>query len=281
MVESFKKNGGKNTIMNIYHSMNQMLTYIENQLTSEINYEELAHFLGTNSFTMQRLFSLLCDISLADYIRKRRLSNAGVDLWQTKSKVMEIATKYQYENATSFSRAFEKFHGIKPSEVRKNPKSLTIYPKLLFEEKQETHRNITYTIQEKEEFTLYGTKMKTHESTAKNDIPLFHQKMNKVYGIKDTKYGMTIYEDRFQSQELEYWILLSEPQKGLKPYTVPKSKWLVFSISSRQAKDIQKTIEEFYVHFFPSCQYQIRNLPELEYYHGSQTEFMVPIEENE
>ena len=64
----------------------------------------------------------------------RRLSEAGFDIYKSNSKIIDIALKYQYENPTSFSRAFEKFHGIKPSQVKSHPEKLKVYTKIVFNE---------------------------------------------------------------------------------------------------------------------------------------------------
>ena len=58
---------------------------------------------------MQRIFSLLCDCTISEYTRKRRLSNAGFDVYKNEEKIINIALKYQYDNATSFSRALKNF----------------------------------------------------------------------------------------------------------------------------------------------------------------------------
>ena len=153
--------------MNVYKSLNEV------NLENEISYTKLAQILGVNEYTMQSVFSLLCNISLSEYIRKRRLSNAGYDLSQTNEKIMDIAIKYQYDNATSFSRAFEKFHGIKPSEVRKNPEKLKLYTKLHFNEQYECNKNINYTIIEKDELILYGKYKITNNEEIGNIAPKF------------------------------------------------------------------------------------------------------------
>lgn len=88
--------------MNIYKNLNDITKYIENNLENEIDYKVLAKFLGVNVYTMQRLFTMLANISLSEYIRKRRLSNAGFDLASSNTKVIDLAIKYQYNNATSF-----------------------------------------------------------------------------------------------------------------------------------------------------------------------------------
>ncbi len=60
--------------MNIYKCLNEITRYIDDNLENEINYDVLAKIMGVNSYTMQRIFSLIAGISLAEYIRKRRLS---------------------------------------------------------------------------------------------------------------------------------------------------------------------------------------------------------------
>lgn len=267
--------------MNIYQSLNQMIQYIEEHLEQEISLQELARILGTNEYTMQKLFSLLCNISLADYIRKRRLSCAGSDLFQSKEKLIDIALKYQYENPTSFSRAFEKFHGMKPSQVKDAPERLQFYAKLVFNENVSLPQNIEYHIEKKEAFSLYGIGMKTSQSSIGSDAPRYFQEMRKKYANRygEFDYGMTVYENRFYSDQLEYWVLYNKSTPGFTHYTIPESYWIVFHIPSENPKDIQETTAQFYLSFAPSSGYVFRNLPELEYYHDSVTEFMIPIEE--
>ena len=95
--------------MNIYRSLNEAVSYVEENLENEIKYDKIAQILCTNEYSAKRIFSLLSNVSLSEYIRNRRLSNAGFDLYKGEEKLIDIAIKYQYDSATSFSRAFEKF----------------------------------------------------------------------------------------------------------------------------------------------------------------------------
>ena len=88
--------------MNIYKSLNEVTQYIDQNLSEEINYDVLAKMLAVNTYTMQRLFTMIAGVSLSEYIRKRRLSSAGYDIYTNNMKVIDIAVKYQYNNATSF-----------------------------------------------------------------------------------------------------------------------------------------------------------------------------------
>ena len=199
-------------MVNIYHSMNQVLDYIENNLEEKIEYANLAKILGVNEYTMRTIFSMICNIPIAEYIRKRRLSNAGIDLCTQNSKIIDIAIKYQYDSATAFSRAFEKFYGVKPSEVKKNHTNLKVYPKIVFSEVKIEQPNFEYSIVEMEELTLYGNGIRTTKNKIKSDAVDFWKEMDKKYSKKYGRadYGMTVYEDRFNSDKCEYWILYNK-----------------------------------------------------------------------
>ena len=267
--------------MNIYTELNKVIEYIENNLEENIEYQELSKILGVNEYTMQRLFSLLCNVSLAEYIRNRRLSNAGFYLQNSNNKIIDIAVKYQYESATACSRAFEKFHGIKPSVVKENPEKLKIFTKIVFQEIQPVQNSIEYSIVTHDELVLYGKGIKTTESQIGKDAPIFFQKFRKKYCEKydEPNYGMTIYEKRFESNQLEYWVSYDREIEELEKNVIPKSKWLVLKIPSQEAKDIQEITCRFYVDFLPSSKYKLKDIPELEYYHDDITELLVAIED--
>lgn len=263
--------------MNIYKSLNEITKYIDDNLEEKIDYEVLAKIIGVNSYTMQRIFSLIAGISISEYIRKRRLSNAGYDLYESNLKIIDIAVKYQYDNATSFSRAFENFHNIKPSQVNKLSK-LKNFPRIIFNEEIKTTNELEYEIIEKEELVLYGAGIKTNNENISIDAPRFFEEMeinNNKYG--KIKFGMVTYEDELRKYCNGYYVLYDKKNKELEKIVIPKSKWLVFRINSQNAKDIQEMVHKFYREFLPSCKYNLKEIPELEYYHDNLTDFLVPI----
>ncbi len=266
--------------MNIYKALNEMINYIELHLEDGIKYEKLAQILTVNEYTMRSIFSLMCNMSIAEYVRKRRLSNAGFDLSKGHEKILEIAQKYQYESATSFSRAFEKFHGIKPSSVKNHPENLKIFPPIMFDEKVESYEDVKYSIIEKEEMILYGKGMQTNYCNISKDAPAFWGKMNEKYKRQygNIKFGMVVYENRAESDNYEYWVLYDKKIDEFEKYIIPKSKWLIFNICSQEAKDIQEMSHKFYAKILPILKYNLRNIPEMEYYHDNITEFWIPIE---
>lgn len=70
--------------------MNGALDYIENNLSGEIHLEEVARRACCSSFNFQRMFSFMADVSLADYIRRRRLSMAAMELLTTGRRSLTL-----------------------------------------------------------------------------------------------------------------------------------------------------------------------------------------------
>lgn len=106
------------------------INYIENHLTDEIDYEEVAKQSFSSGYHFQRIFGILCGYTLGEYIRLRRLSLAGAELANEKAKVIDVAMKYGYDSPDSFAKAFQKFHGITPSEARRNGQMLKSFSRL-------------------------------------------------------------------------------------------------------------------------------------------------------
>lgn len=264
-------------MLNIYKDLNQITEYIDKNLEEKISYEVLAKMLGVNVYTMQRLFTMIAGISLSEYIRKRRLSNAGYDLYEDSLKVIDIAVKYQYDNATSFSRAFEKFHGIKPSLVNKETKFKN-FPRIVFNENINPTTELDYEIITLDGMDLYGVGITTNNNKIGKDAPTFFRQTEDKYLSKygEVKYGMITYDiEREESQK--YYCLYDKKIEGFEHIKIPKSKWLRFRINSYNAKDIQEISNKFYSEFLPSVKYNLKELPELEYYHDGITDFLIAI----
>ena len=90
----------------------ESIDYIEDNLTDDIDYERVAALCYSSPYHFQRVFGILCGYTLGEYIRNRRLSLAGAELAATEAKVIDVALKYGYESPDSFTKAFQRFHGI-------------------------------------------------------------------------------------------------------------------------------------------------------------------------
>ena len=108
-------------------SINRAIRYMEEHLTEELSVEDVSNQAFSSSANFQRMFYLVTGITVGEYIRNRRLSQAGRDLLLARAKVVDVALKYQYNTPESFSKAFARFHGVLPSEAGKCPGQLKYF----------------------------------------------------------------------------------------------------------------------------------------------------------
>lgn len=141
--------------MNMIQSFNQTINYLETVLIDEIDEQKIAYLSGYSYPMFSRLFSILTEMTLSDYIRSRKLTQAAIDLRDTNQKIIDIAMMYGYESSDSFGTAFKNFHGFTPSEVRKGrPFRLVSRVQLALSIKG--GRNMTIRIEQKDVFTVAG-----------------------------------------------------------------------------------------------------------------------------
>ena len=119
--------------MNTFERINAVVGYIESNITNEIDYAKAAEITCCPKNQFQRFFAYITEITLSEYIRRRRLTLSAYELQQNKLKVIDIALKYGYDSHTSFARAFREFHGFSPSKARNKRMGFNVYPKLTFQ----------------------------------------------------------------------------------------------------------------------------------------------------
>jgi len=114
--------------MDWIQSVQRALNYIEaNMLDEELDNDTVAKQAYSSNANFQRIFSIVAGVTIADYIRCRRLTLAGKELADTNVKVIDTALKYCYDTPDSFTKAFARFHGVTPSEAKNNPKNLKCF----------------------------------------------------------------------------------------------------------------------------------------------------------
>lgn len=105
------------------------LEYIDNNLTESINTEELANHLYCSKSTIEKLFKYINNITIRDYIIRRRMSKAAIEMISHPEKtVLEVGLQYGYGSNEAFSRAFYSIWQVLPSEFRKNPSNYELFP---------------------------------------------------------------------------------------------------------------------------------------------------------
>jgi len=86
--------------------LNASVDYIEEHLDGDIDIARAASFASCTEGQFRRMFSYLAGMGLAEYVRKRRLSCAALDLSRGE-RVLDVAVRYGYSSPTAFNRAFQ------------------------------------------------------------------------------------------------------------------------------------------------------------------------------
>lgn len=262
--------------MDILNKWNDVVVYIEEHLDSDVDIETMSKIVAISSFHFQRMFSYMTNMTLYDYIRRRKMTKAAVDLQNPDNKIIDIALKYGYESPTAFNRAFQSMHGIAPSKARAKGVILKAYPPIIFSLSIKGESEMNYRIEEKEAFKIVGIKKQFGEN-ALRDIPLFWDEAKKANIIKkelcpllNTKImGALGVCAPIDSKRFDYYIAVattSKTPKGLSELIVPKSKWAIFEVIGPMSKAVQDMTKRIMTEWLPSSGYESLNLPDIELY---------------
>lgn len=289
--------------MNWINGIQKSLDYIENHMTDNLDYSEIAGQAYCSEFYFQRIFNALCGMTLGEYIRKRRLTLAGMELYSRKPKVIDVALKYGYESPESFTRAFTKFHGITPSEARRNGSGLKSFSRLSVKIIMKGGSTMNYKIIEKPAFKVIGV-TETHSvdgNQNRNTIPDFWNKAHATGIIEtllektcDRKYifGICYGNERTNQKTFDYSIAVECGEdivipEGYSVEEIPSRTWLVTECTGAMPEAIQKLWHEICTEFFPVSEYKPTYEMDIEVYpEGDMTnpeyksQIWIPVEKN-
>lgn len=147
---------------------NEAISYIEEHLTEEIDYEQLGRIACCSSYHFQRMFTYMAGVPLSEYIRRRKMSLAAVDLQGGNMKIIDVAGKYGYSSPTAFNRAFQTVHGIAPSAVKSEGVSVKSFPPILFKITVKGVEEMNYRIETKDAFRIVGVSVPLDKDIEKN-----------------------------------------------------------------------------------------------------------------
>lgn len=148
--------------------LNQVLGYIEEHLTEEIDVAGLTSGLGTTEYHVRRMFSSLAGMPLSEYIRRRRMTVAAADVLGG-SDLLGTAVRFGYGSTEAFNRAFRAVHGVSPADVRRDGGPFRTQSQLRFRLTIEGNTTMDTRIADQPAFRLVG-----HAAR----VPLIHEGAN-------------------------------------------------------------------------------------------------------
>ncbi|MBQ9122906.1 MAG: helix-turn-helix domain-containing protein [Lachnospiraceae bacterium] len=239
---------------NWINGIQEAIEYIEANLTQNIKVKDVAEKAYVSEFHFQRIFSALCGISIAEYIRNRRMSLAAKELVTKDVKVLDVALKYGYDSPDSFTRAFTKLHGITPSQAKESGVKLKDYAPVRIKLSLEGGTIMEFKIEEKASFTVMGRKRAFDTETSYQEIPKFWEEHFKDGGEKVVcgTYGLCIDSDGrfFDYLIADNYIPWKEIPEGYETRTLPAGLWAVFPCKQ---KTLQDTNTRMWREWLPNC----------------------------
>jgi AraC family transcriptional regulator len=263
-------------------SLQKAINYMEECILEDISMESIAKQANTSEFHFQRTFAILTDVSVGEYLRRRRLSLAAQELSNTDHKIIDLAYKYGYDTPEAFSKAFRRQHGITPSEARKNIGKLNCYNRLVIQVNLKGAEPMRYKIVERDSFQVVGIKKEFSLINEENlkGIPKMWDEVNgdgtvgrlaklnngEIKGILGVCVDKRLTESE---QSIDYWVAaehIGDASEDFLTLEIPASKWGVFEVHGPMPGAMPKVWKQIFSEWFPSNQYEHAGTPELEVY---------------
>lgn len=262
--------------------MNNAINYIEENLNDVIDYERVAQLAGCSVYNFQRMFSFILDKPLSEYIRSRRLTLAAFDLQHSDMRIIDIALKYGYDSPDSFTRAFQKFHGVVPSLARDKGIKLKSCPPISFQISIKGDKNMEYKIEDFESFSIVGFKERVNTEKSFEEIPKIWETISTNGDIKRLFdmlsksnsrpggiLGACVDVNFGTSPEFDYYLGVTtddNPPCDMAKFTVPKATWVILDANGELPDAVQNVHKRFYTEWLPNSGYSLANLPIIECY---------------
>ena len=263
------------------------IEYIEQHLEEDISAQDVADQVFLSLFFLQRGFTLMTGYGIGEYLRSRRLYQAALDLIHTDDRVIDIALRYCYDTPESFTKAFSRFHGATPSQVRNGAAVNTFLP-LAINITIQGGNQMDYKIITRFPFKVIGIQREFDNETAYAEIPKFWDEFCETYAanvfagnapvnplekaIADYcigEYGVCI--DDIGGGKFRYLIAGKytggEVPEGMVVYEFPRSEWAVFNCVGPMPEALQRVNTRIFREWLPgNPDYEICGNANVEWY---------------
>lgn len=271
---------------------NEALEYLEAHLTEEIDYQHLGEIACCSSYHFQRMFTYMAGMPLSEYLRRRKMSLAAVDLQGGGSKIIDVAMKYGYSSPTAFNRAFQSVHGIAPSAVRDEGVTIKSFPPLKLVVTVKGSEELNYRIETKPAFRIVGVSVPLEQNIEDNFMTVpaawgevsANGTLERLAGMMDSEPMGVLGVSACNDEEIwRYYIAVSTTKNAgmFEEFTVPAATWAVFSGSGTNLS-LQDLERRVVTEWLPTSGYEYGNAPDVEVYlnpdpENAQYELWIPV----
>jgi len=183
-------------LMEWLDSIRKAITFMEEHLLEDISAQDVAKQVCMSPFYLQHGFKLMTGYTLGEYIRCRRLYLAAIDAAEGKAKVIDLAYRYGYDTPESFTKAFKRFHGATPMQIRGNTRLINVFLPLKISITLQGGANMEYKVEKMKGFKVIGFARKFSFESSYSEIPSY---WNEIF----EKYEKPLFKGKKPESEIE------------------------------------------------------------------------------
>lgn len=265
-------------------SLKRAIRYMEEHLLEDISANEVANAVYLSPFYFQKGFKIVTGYSIGEYIRCRRLYMAGLDIIANKEKIIDLAYKYGYDTPESFTKAFSRFHGISPSQMKKDITKIRTFLPLTITISIKGGNDMDFVVEKMEAIKLIGYEKNFSYETSYQEIPKFWSEFcnncqNKEYEENTQKvieecmigeFGACIGDKK---NEKEFCYMIAGKYKGqtipegMKIFEIPAFEWAKFRCIGSMPQALQTVNTKIFREWLPgNPDYEIVTEINIEWY---------------
>lgn len=272
--------------------LNHAISYMEEHLKDDIDYGQLGKIACCSAYHFQRMFTYMAGTPLSEYIRRRKMSLAAVELQGGDKKIIDVAVEYGYQSPTAFNRAFQSVHGVAPSAVKNEGVSVKSYPPIAFKITVKGVEEMNYRIEKKDAFRIIGVSQPLDKEIENNFavVPTMWQEaaingtIQKLAGMMDAApMGLLGVSACNNPEQWKYFIAVSSTKEaeGFEEYTIPAATWAIFPGAGTN-QSVQELEQRIVTEWLPTSGYEYANAPDIEVYlnpdpQNAQYEVWIPV----
>lgn len=253
-------------------SIRKSIDYIECHLMERDVLKDIPDVVFMSAFYLEKGFKMMTGYSMSEYVRYRRLYLAALDVIKNDQKVIDIAYKYGYDTPESFTKSFNRFHGVSPSTLKKDTSKMKVFLPLKIKVIIQGGNDMDFVVENMKSFKVIGFAKEFHYDTSYKEIPEF-------WGEVFSKYvGPLMKKDKPESEIEkticncgvgEYGISLGdvgngifkymiagvytegEVPEGMSVYEIPEAQWAKFACKGPLPGALQSVNTKIYNEWLP------------------------------
>lgn len=276
-------------------ALSRSIAYMEEHLTDSVTAQDVAGQMYISPLYLQKGFQILTGITMTEYLRNRRLYLAALEVLETQEKIMDIGLKYGYDTPESFSKAFTRFHGVSPMQMRKEHSAPHIFLPLKINitiqgGNCEMKTELNMTISPMNAFRVIGFVREFSYDTAVSyaEIPKFWDEISRKYmmSVFSTGKPANAYEKAVMENRIgEYGVCLDdigggkfrymiggkytggEVPEGMEVVELPASEWAKFECTGAIPQALQEVNTKVFKEWLPNhSEYEMSAPVNVEWY---------------